>query len=92
MRRRLKILLPVLIGLMASLPLALAIIFAVDGDGDGDIDLTKPPQEVSVSANGTLTTVTGGGIRDSNCPHPWLRHPMPRSIGSSRQKTLQATS
>ncbi len=60
MRRRLKILLPVLIGLMASLPLALAIIFAVDGDGDGDIDLTKPPQEVSVSTNGTLTTVTGG--------------------------------
>jgi|GEM_PF-4273894 len=53
MRRRLKILLPVLIGLMASLPL-----FAVDGDGDGDIDLTKPPQEVSVSTNGTLTTVT----------------------------------
>ena len=39
---------------------SITIIFAVDGDGDGDIDLTKPPQEVSVSANGTLTTVTGG--------------------------------
>ncbi|MDP6455240.1 MAG: PKD domain-containing protein [SAR202 cluster bacterium] len=39
---------------------SVAIIFAIDDDGDGDIDSSKPAQEVNVSANGTITSVTGG--------------------------------